>query len=160
MQDRRLPGGKQQEDSKHCILCKSAKNHIHTTTSVTLVFQFSIKLSPVTDHRTVGESHSVLSDISFSTVNDQSVHRLLFPQLRNGPDGSAPALGDRLCGSSVPSVLQTTDNHLFIHFASDATIEGSGFKLTFEAHSQGTATLFLSIVSVCQHQHGWCSYSI
>ncbi|TNN61134.1 Cubilin [Liparis tanakae] len=57
-------------------------------------------------------------------------------ELRNGPDGSAPALGDRLCGSSVPSVLQTTDNHLFIHFASDATIEGSGFKLTFEAHSQ------------------------
>ncbi|XP_032366699.1 cubilin [Etheostoma spectabile] len=57
-------------------------------------------------------------------------------ELRNGPDASSPPLGGRLCGASVPSLLQTTDNHLFIHFASDATNEASGFKLTFEAHSQ------------------------
>uniref|UniRef100_A0A3P8P3F5 Cubilin n=1 Tax=Astatotilapia calliptera TaxID=8154 RepID=A0A3P8P3F5_ASTCA len=58
-------------------------------------------------------------------------------ELRNGPDGSSPLLGGRLCGSSPPSVLQTTDNHLFIHFVSDASNEASGFKLVFEAHSQG-----------------------
>ncbi|XP_034025114.1 cubilin [Thalassophryne amazonica] len=57
-------------------------------------------------------------------------------ELRNGPDGSAPLLGSRLCGSSVPAILQTTDNHLYIHFVSDNMNEGSGFKLTFEAHSQ------------------------
>ncbi|XP_037612385.1 cubilin [Sebastes umbrosus] len=57
-------------------------------------------------------------------------------ELRNGPDGSSPLLGGRLCGTSVPPLLQTTDNHLFIHFASDANNEGGGFKLTFEAHSQ------------------------
>lgn len=68
------------------------------------------------------------------------------PQLRNGPDGSAPLLGERLCGSSPPSLLQTTDNHLFIRFTSDATNEASGFKLTFEAHSQGTITIFLVAV--------------
>lgn len=61
----------------------------------------------------------------------------LSPQLRNGPDGSSPLLGGRLCGSSPPSVLQTTDNHLFIHFVSDASNEASGFKLVFEAHNQG-----------------------
>uniref|UniRef100_A0A669E0J6 Cubilin n=1 Tax=Oreochromis niloticus TaxID=8128 RepID=A0A669E0J6_ORENI len=58
-------------------------------------------------------------------------------ELRNGPDGSSPLLGGRLCGSSPPSVLQTTDNHLFIHFVSDASNEASGFKLVFEAHNQG-----------------------
>uniref|UniRef100_A0A671XF39 Cubilin n=1 Tax=Sparus aurata TaxID=8175 RepID=A0A671XF39_SPAAU len=57
-------------------------------------------------------------------------------ELRNGPDGSSPLLGERICGSSPPSLLQTTDNHLFVHFVSDATNEASGFKLTFEAHSQ------------------------
>ncbi|XP_070842448.1 cubilin [Chaetodon trifascialis] len=57
-------------------------------------------------------------------------------ELRNGPDCSAPLLGERLCGSSPPSLLQTTDNHLFIHFVSDATNEASGFKMTFEAYSQ------------------------
>ncbi|XP_068604308.1 cubilin [Brachionichthys hirsutus] len=57
-------------------------------------------------------------------------------ELRNGPDGSSPPLGERACGSSPPSLLQTTDNHLFIHFVSDATNEASGFKLTFQAHSQ------------------------
>ncbi|XP_070708966.1 cubilin [Pempheris klunzingeri] len=57
-------------------------------------------------------------------------------ELKNGPDNSSPLLGGRLCGSSPPSLLQTTDNHLFIHFVSDASNEASGFKLTFEAHSQ------------------------
>ncbi|KAF0028409.1 hypothetical protein F2P81_019496 [Scophthalmus maximus] len=57
-------------------------------------------------------------------------------ELRNGPDGSSPLLGGRLCGTSPPSLLQTTDNHLFLHFLSDGSNEASGFKLTFEAHSQ------------------------
>ncbi|XP_059183305.1 cubilin [Centropristis striata] len=57
-------------------------------------------------------------------------------EVRNGPDGSSPLLGGRLCGSSPPSLLQSTDNHLFIRFVSDASNEASGFKLTFEAHSQ------------------------
>lgn len=70
------------------------------------------------------------------------IHSLLSPQLRNGPDGSSPLLGERICGSSPPSLLQTTDNHLFVHFVSDASNEASGFKLTFEAHSQGTTSIF------------------
>ncbi|XP_023265112.1 cubilin-like, partial [Seriola lalandi dorsalis] len=57
-------------------------------------------------------------------------------ELRNGPDASAPLLGGRLCGTSPPSLVQTTDNHLFVHFVSDASNEASGFQLTFEAHSQ------------------------
>ncbi|XP_045916959.1 cubilin [Micropterus dolomieu] len=57
-------------------------------------------------------------------------------ELRNGPDASSPLLGERLCGSSMPSLLQTTDSHLFIHFVSDASNEACGFKMTFEAHSQ------------------------
>lgn len=73
---------------------------------------------------------------------------LLSPQVRNGPDSSAPLLGGRLCGSSAPSLIQTTDNHLFIHFLSDATNEASGFKLTFEAHSQGTTATPFSTFSV------------
>lgn len=77
-----------------------------------------------------------------------TIHSLLSPQLRNGPDGSSPPLGGRLCGSTPPSVLQTTDNHLFILFTSDATNEASGFKLTFEAHSQGTIASLFSKISV------------
>ncbi|KAM6900418.1 cubilin [Xenentodon cancila] len=59
-----------------------------------------------------------------------------YMELRNGPDGSAPVLGDRICGTSPPSLIQTTDSHLFIHFVSDVSNEATGFKLTFEAHSQ------------------------
>uniref|UniRef100_A0A673AMU3 Cubilin n=1 Tax=Sphaeramia orbicularis TaxID=375764 RepID=A0A673AMU3_9TELE len=57
-------------------------------------------------------------------------------ELRNGPDASSPPLGPRLCGTSTPSVLQTSDNHLYIRFVSDDSNEGSGFKMSFEAHSQ------------------------
>ncbi|XP_065114614.1 cubilin [Paramisgurnus dabryanus] len=56
-------------------------------------------------------------------------------ELRNGPDGNSPSLSGRLCGTSPPSTLQTTDNGLFVHFESDASNEASGFKLVFEAHS-------------------------
>ncbi|CAL1576609.1 unnamed protein product [Knipowitschia caucasica] len=56
-------------------------------------------------------------------------------ELRNGPDTSAPLLS-RLCGTSTPSLLQTTDNHLHLRFHSDSSNEASGFRLTFEAHSQ------------------------
>ncbi|XP_028288640.1 cubilin [Parambassis ranga] len=57
-------------------------------------------------------------------------------ELRNGPDASSPLLGGRICGSSPPALLQTTDNHLFIFFHTDSNNEANGFKLTFEAHSQ------------------------
>ncbi|KAF7648099.1 hypothetical protein LDENG_00162070 [Lucifuga dentata] len=57
-------------------------------------------------------------------------------ELRNGPDISSPSLGGRLCGASTPSIIQTTDNHLHLHFVSDGSNEAAGFKLTFEAHSQ------------------------
>uniref|UniRef100_A0A3B5L191 Cubilin n=1 Tax=Xiphophorus couchianus TaxID=32473 RepID=A0A3B5L191_9TELE len=57
-------------------------------------------------------------------------------QLRNGPDGSSPILGGRICGSSPPSILQTTDNHLHIHFVTDSSNEASGFKLIFEVHNE------------------------
>ncbi|CAL8311895.1 unnamed protein product [Merluccius merluccius] len=56
-------------------------------------------------------------------------------ELRNGPDATAPSLGGRQCGTSAPAVVQTTDSHLHVRFVSDASNEGSGFKLTFEAHS-------------------------
>lgn len=78
-------------------------------------------------------------------VTSPSAFFLFSPQVRNGPDGSSPLLGERLCGSSPPPLLQTTDNHLYIFFASDASNEGSGFKLTFEAHSQGTTTTLLIV---------------
>lgn len=68
-----------------------------------------------------------------------------FSQLRNGPDASSPLLGQRLCGTNPPPLLQTTDNHLFMHFVSDASNEANGFKLTFEAHSQGIVPLSLSM---------------
>ncbi|XP_030624670.1 LOW QUALITY PROTEIN: cubilin [Chanos chanos] len=59
-----------------------------------------------------------------------------YVELRNGPDQNAPSLGGRLCGGSIPPIAQTTDNHLYVHFVSDGSNEGHGFKLLFEGHSQ------------------------
>ncbi|CAG5895667.1 unnamed protein product [Menidia menidia] len=56
-------------------------------------------------------------------------------EVRNGPDDSSPLLGERICGSSPPSMIQTTDSDMYIKFVSDASNEANGFKLTFEAHS-------------------------
>lgn len=80
------------------------------------------------------------------TVKEVIRYYLCVSQLRNGPDVSAPSLGGRLCGSNVPSFVQTTDNDLHVRFVSDGSNEGQGFKLTFEAHSQGKG--FYSFVAM------------
>ncbi|XP_038652379.1 cubilin [Scyliorhinus canicula] len=59
-------------------------------------------------------------------------------ELRNGPDESSPPLtshggNGRYCGGNPPSTLHTTDNQLLVHFISDGSNEGQGFKLTYEA---------------------------
>ncbi|XP_028815099.1 cubilin [Denticeps clupeoides] len=68
-----------------------------------------------------------------------------YVELQNGPDSSAPSLGGRICGSSPPSILQTSDNNLHVRFVSDGSNEAAGFKLVFEAHSQACGgTIHLS----------------
>ncbi|GCB64281.1 hypothetical protein scyTo_0009788, partial [Scyliorhinus torazame] len=59
-------------------------------------------------------------------------------ELRNGPDESSPPLtshggNGRYCGGNPPSTLHTTDNQLLVHFISNGSMEGQGFKLTYEA---------------------------
>ncbi|XP_061441668.1 cubilin [Rhineura floridana] len=61
-----------------------------------------------------------------------------YVELRNGPDLSAPPLGPGgrnglFCGSSSFSTMYTTDNQLFVHFNSDSSGGGQGFKLKYEA---------------------------
>ncbi|XP_072507728.1 cubilin [Notamacropus eugenii] len=62
--------------------------------------------------------------------------------MKNGPDSSSPALGarggnSRFCGSHAFSTLYTSDNQMFVHFVSDGSDEGQGFKIKYEA--QGLA---------------------
>ncbi|XP_062489682.1 cubilin isoform X1 [Pezoporus occidentalis] len=63
-----------------------------------------------------------------------------YVELRNGLDNAAPPLvsgrgNGRFCGSSPISTMYTTDNQLFVHFVSDSSNEGQGFKLKYEAKS-------------------------
>uniref|UniRef100_A0A8C0J8V6 Cubilin n=1 Tax=Chelonoidis abingdonii TaxID=106734 RepID=A0A8C0J8V6_CHEAB len=70
--------------------------------------------------------------------------------LKNGLDDSAPPLGTigrngRFCGSSSFSALYTTDNQLFVHFISDSSHAGQGFKLKYEAKSLACGgTIYIS----------------
>ncbi|XP_069787318.1 cubilin [Narcine bancroftii] len=59
-------------------------------------------------------------------------------ELRNGPDKFSPALTSqkgigRYCGENPPTIMNTTDNQLFVHFLSDGINEGHGFKFTYDA---------------------------
>ncbi|XP_001377380.2 cubilin [Monodelphis domestica] len=60
--------------------------------------------------------------------------------MKNGPDNSSPALGPRegngrFCGNTPFSTLYTTDNQMFVHFVSDNSDGGQGFKIKYEAQS-------------------------
>ncbi|XP_062900253.1 cubilin isoform X2 [Mobula hypostoma] len=59
-------------------------------------------------------------------------------EFKNGPDKSSPPLTShkgigRYCGESPPTIMHTTDNQLFVHFISDESNEGHGFKFTYDA---------------------------
>ncbi|XP_069504454.1 cubilin [Ambystoma mexicanum] len=61
-------------------------------------------------------------------------------ELRNGWGESSPPLSPeggngRFCGSSPPSTMHTTDNQLYVHFFTDSSQEGQGFKIKYEAKS-------------------------
>uniref|UniRef100_A0A4X2M7T4 Cubilin n=1 Tax=Vombatus ursinus TaxID=29139 RepID=A0A4X2M7T4_VOMUR len=73
---------------------------------------------------------------------DTSCNHGDYLMMKNGPASSSPALGPRggngrFCGSNAFSTLYTTDNQMFVHFVSDNSDEGQGFKIKYEA--QGLA---------------------
>ncbi|XP_074049030.1 cubilin [Macrotis lagotis] len=62
--------------------------------------------------------------------------------IKNGPDSSSPAVeagggNGRFCGHNAFSTLSTMDNQMFVHFVSDNSDEGQGFKIKYKA--QGLA---------------------
>ncbi|XP_013797015.2 cubilin [Apteryx mantelli] len=69
-------------------------------------------------------------------TEDASCNHGDYVELKNGLDAAAPPLGNgRFCGSSPISTMYTSDNQLFVHFISDSSNEGQGFKLKYEAKS-------------------------
>ncbi|XP_053215446.1 cubilin [Podarcis raffonei] len=88
---------------------------------------------------TVGFIIGIHSEELFQVINeDAACSRGDYVELRNGPDLSAPPLGPssrngRFCGSNSLSTMYTTDNQLFVHFLSDSSNGGQGFKLKYEA---------------------------
>ncbi|XP_078391727.1 cubilin [Cetorhinus maximus] len=71
-------------------------------------------------------------------------------ELRNGPDESSPPLASHggnghYCGENPPATMQTTVNQLLVHFISDGSNEGPGFKFTYEASNHACGgTIYVS----------------
>ncbi|KAJ8925577.1 hypothetical protein NQ315_009417, partial [Exocentrus adspersus] len=56
-----------------------------------------------------------------------------FLEIMDGPHGYNDRLGPPFCGmKKFPPLITSSDRHLWIHFKSDDSIEGRGFKAVFE----------------------------
>ncbi|XP_075684851.1 cubilin [Rhinoderma darwinii] len=86
---------------------------------------------------TAGFTIAVHFEQTFEVLNnDASCGGGDYIELKNGPDESSPPLGNgKFCGRKTPSSMHTTDNELFVRFITDASNEGKGFKLRYEAKS-------------------------
>ncbi|KAM4028087.1 cubilin isoform 1-T1 [Anomaloglossus baeobatrachus] len=88
---------------------------------------------------TTGFTIAVHFEPTFEVLNnDGSCGSGDYLEMRNGPEASAPPLGNgngKFCGRNAPSSMHTTDNELFVRFITDASNEGKGFKLRYEAKS-------------------------
>ena len=56
----------------------------------------------------------------------------------DGASNTSPMLGYPYCGDSLPPSQISSSNHLFIHFYSNPTFSGTGFKLKYNATSNNT----------------------
>jgi len=54
---------------------------------------------------------------------------------RNGGSQLSPLIG-KYCGTTIPTVIPSMSNHLFLHFVSDSSLRRRGFRITWD----GTAT--------------------
>ena len=54
----------------------------------------------------------------------------------DGGSNTSPMLADPYCGEFLPPSQISSSNHLFIHFHSDLSITGTGFKLEYNATSK------------------------
>ncbi|XP_077124414.1 cubilin [Ranitomeya variabilis] len=86
---------------------------------------------------TTGFTIAVHFEQTFEVLNnDGSCGGGDYLEMKNGPDESAPPLGNgKFCGRNAPSTMHTSDNELFVRFITDASNEGKGFKFRYEAKS-------------------------
>ena len=57
-------------------------------------------------------------------------------QVRNGNGPNAPLMGT-FCGTQIPSELTSSGNSLYLRFKTDDSVQGSGFKLSYEKITGG-----------------------
>ncbi|KAG8517559.1 LOW QUALITY PROTEIN: CUB and sushi domain-containing protein 1, partial [Galemys pyrenaicus] len=53
-------------------------------------------------------------------------------EIYDGPDASAPRLGS-FSGTTVPALLNSTSNQLYLHFQSDISVAAAGFHLEYKS---------------------------
>ena len=57
-------------------------------------------------------------------------------RIYDGDSNTSPLLENPICGDSLPPNRISSSNHLFIHFESDQSHTGTGFKLEYNATSK------------------------
>ena len=64
-------------------------------------------------------------------------------EVRNGNSESGPLIG-RYCGTSAPSLLNSTGTMMFVKFVSNSdAVFNTGFSATYTAYLAGMKTLFI-----------------
>ena len=76
--------------------------------------------------------------VIFIKVKHFFFHFRIFDSLRvyDGDSNTSPMLGNPYCGDSLPPSQTSSSNHLFLHFHSDSSGTGTGFKLEYSATSK------------------------
>ncbi|CAG5125192.1 unnamed protein product, partial [Candidula unifasciata] len=70
-------------------------------------------------------------------------------EFRNGLDDTSPIL-NKYCGDRIPSVINSTTNHLYVKFVSDFALNTYGFSASFAKRLFTSLILFLCYVILCQ----------
>ncbi|XP_021357124.1 cubilin-like [Mizuhopecten yessoensis] len=69
-----------------------------------------------------------------------------YVEVRDGDNEDAPLFG-RYCGSSIPSTLVTSGNHMFIEFRTDGSVRDNGFRAQWTSVCGGLYTSLLGTFS-------------
>ena len=72
-----------------------------------------------------------------SLTGFKQVNVFLFLQIRNGNGPNAPLMG-KYCGTQIPPDMTSTGHTLYLRFKTDYSVQGTGFKLSFESIDSGS----------------------
>ncbi|XP_064643493.1 cubilin-like [Lineus longissimus] len=84
----------------------------------------------------IPEGHQIMLNVTDFQMEEHSLCKYDFLEIRNGGYPSSPLMG-QFCGTSIPQTFVSQSNRMFLKFKTDSSDSGKGFKIFYDGRASG-----------------------